>query len=126
MKTLGGYTIEKFKRLKKPIERQKGILLPLIYQGMIFDPLLKKDVEIQWNALGKCSNYQRQDCFIDLNKINQEELKEYKNIVKLFRKYRKMSWDWEWVEMEGAINMDNFIKAIKEYDKSKRNRNSTK
>ncbi len=125
MKTLGGYEITNFKKLKKPKEVQKGILLPILYSGRIYDPISKVELDIHWNTAGKCSNYARKDCFIDLNDLNEPKTKEHE-LIMLFRKHRKMNWPWEYVEKEGAINHEDFIKAIKEYDKSRRNKKVSK
>lgn len=72
MKTLGGYDVINFKKLKTPIDR--NVLEPHIYEGIIVN--LKrydgenKDQYLTWDKFGRCSNFERRDCFIDINKIN--------------------------------------------------------
>lgn len=64
METKGGYEIKEFKKLEIPLNR--GILKPMIYSGIIFDPnpFINRDIELLWNEDGKCANYSREDCFI--------------------------------------------------------------
>lgn len=66
MKTIGGYEVVNFKKLEKPIEH--GMLEPHIYSGVIKDvPTVKgkkQDFETTWDKFGRCSNWQREDCFI--------------------------------------------------------------
>lgn len=70
-KTIGGFEIKDFKVLEKPIDRQ--ILEPHIYEGTIVLPIkignneTIKDVYCTWDRFGKCSNWERGDCFIDVS-----------------------------------------------------------
>jgi len=68
MKTKGGFIIENFKTLETPIER--GILEPHIYEGLVKNiPTVKnkkEDFVITWDKFGRCSNFQREDCFIEV------------------------------------------------------------
>ena len=90
MKTLGGYNVKDFKLLDKIIDR--NILEPLIYEGIVENcpfPLDKtymqikvsnheyyEDVIVWWDKNGKCSNYNRYDCFINIDDIKKELNKE--------------------------------------------------
>lgn len=69
-KTIGGFEIKDFKVLEKPIDRH--ILEPHIYEGTILKS--HKDTEgnyvdtyCTWDRFGKCSNWKRSDCFIDVS-----------------------------------------------------------
>lgn len=62
--TKGGFEILKFKKLEQPIER--GILEPMIYEGKVKTPDLG-EIEILWDKFGRCSNFDRFDCFVDTN-----------------------------------------------------------
>ena len=64
--TKGGFKITNFKELEQPIER--GMLEPMIYIGNVKTTDLDT-VEIMWDKLGRCSNWDRPDCFIDINLI---------------------------------------------------------
>lgn len=73
MFTKGNYKIENFKKLDEPIKR--GILEPHIYSGKVIDvPHVWKEgvgsYEITWDKFGRCNNWNREDCFIDVSKIN--------------------------------------------------------
>ncbi len=70
MKTKGGYEIENFRKLEEPIEN--GILESQIYSGLVkqvpwrtggFRP---ENQEITWDRFGRCRNWGREDCFIDV------------------------------------------------------------
>jgi len=89
MKTLGGYNVKDFKLLDKIIDRSN--LEPLIYEGIVENcpfPLddhkhdkvgdheYYKDVIVCWDKNGKCSNWNRNDCFINVNDIEKELNKE--------------------------------------------------
>lgn len=69
-KTIGGFEIKDFKVLEKPIDRH--ILEPHIYEGTIVLPRKTghnetiEDVYCTWDRFGKCSNWERGDCFIDV------------------------------------------------------------
>lgn len=72
MFTKGNYKIENFKKLDVPIKR--GILEPHIYSGKVLDLPNGYNkgtytCEITWDKFGRCSNWLRQDCFIDVSKI---------------------------------------------------------
>lgn len=76
MKTKGGFIITNFIVLKEPL--RISILEPFIYKGTITGNIYNRDecidVHVLWNKYGKCSNYNREDCFIDdesLNSIKQ-------------------------------------------------------
>ena len=69
-KTIGGLEIKDFKVLEKQIDRH--ILEPHIYEGTI----LKShkdwhgnyvDQYCTWDRFGKCANWKRSDCFIDVS-----------------------------------------------------------
>lgn len=69
-KTIGGFKIKDFKVLEKPIDRH--ILEPHIYEGTILNS--HKDVNgnyvdqyCTWDRFGKCKNWKRSDCFIDVS-----------------------------------------------------------
>jgi hypothetical protein len=69
-KTIGGFEIKDFKVLEKPIDRH--ILEPHIYEGTILKS--HKDTDgndvdqyCTWDRFGKCSNWKRSDCFIDVS-----------------------------------------------------------
>ena len=69
-KTIGGLEIKDFKILDKPIDRH--ILEPHIYEGTILKS--HKDTDgnyvdqyCTWDKFGKCSNWKRSDCFIDVS-----------------------------------------------------------
>ena len=71
-KTIGGLEIKDFKILDKPIDRH--ILEPHIYEGTILKS--HKDADgnyvdqyCTWDRFGKCSNWQRSDCFIDVSSL---------------------------------------------------------
>lgn len=68
MKTKGGFIIENFKTLETPIEH--GILEPHIYGGLVKNvPTTDdkfEDFVITWDKFGKCSNWKRSDCFIEV------------------------------------------------------------
>lgn len=72
-KTIGGFEIKDFKVLEKPIDRH--ILEPHIYEGTIVLPRKKdhnetiEDVYCTWDRFGKCSNWKRSDCFIDVSDL---------------------------------------------------------
>jgi len=62
MKTKGGFIIENFRKLETPIEH--GILEPHIYEGLVKNiPTVKNN---RWDKFGRCSNFQREDCFIEV------------------------------------------------------------
>lgn len=70
MKTLGGYIIESFVKLEKPI--LNGILEPHIYQGIIKNvPMSDNDEDflVTWDKFGRCNNNARKDCYIDVKTI---------------------------------------------------------
>jgi hypothetical protein len=76
MKTLSGLEIENFKKIENPIKN--GILETHIYEGTIKNVPSKyakenppRDYYCTWDKLGKCSNYQREDCFIDPEKAKE-------------------------------------------------------
>ena len=64
--TNGGFRIVTFERKANPVSR--GVLEPLIYEGFVElsdnHPML-----IEWDRFGRCSNLQREDCFVDLKKL---------------------------------------------------------
>lgn len=62
--TKGGFEILKFEKLEQPIER--GLLEPMIYQGEVKTTDLGT-IEILWDKFGRCSNFNRVDCFVDAN-----------------------------------------------------------
>ncbi len=67
MKTKGGFEVKNFKKLDVPIER--GMLNPHIYEGLVMDVTMndkKENIIITWDKLGKCANFQRSDCFIEI------------------------------------------------------------
>ena len=68
MKSKGGFIIKNFKKLETPIKH--GNLNQHIYEGIIKDvPTYngkKEDFNTTWDAFGKCSNWKRSDCFIDI------------------------------------------------------------
>lgn len=71
-KTVGGYNVEDFKILDQPVKR--GILPEHIYSGTIKDVpsphgVPTKDYYCEWDAIGRCSNYERKDCFIDVSTL---------------------------------------------------------
>lgn len=73
MKTKSGLQVKDFKKLKTPIEN--GILEPHIYEGTILNVPTKtthnetfRDFYCTWDKFGRCSNFNRQDCFIDVSK----------------------------------------------------------
>ncbi len=75
MKTLGGYKITEFKKLSKTDSEYENILInnytflkPQIYSGVVDDPKCGTNL-VLWNEDGKCSNYSREDCFIDVSKL---------------------------------------------------------
>lgn len=73
MKTLGGYNIINFKKLDTPIEN--GILEAHIYSGTVLGVPSHIDghstnFDITWDKFGRCQNWQRKDCFIDMNYID--------------------------------------------------------
>ena len=69
MKTKGGYEIINFEILKTPIEHR--ILESHLYKGTVVDfpsdqndpNSKKKTSEITWDKFGRCSNFNRPDCF---------------------------------------------------------------
>ncbi len=75
MVTIGGYEIESFRKLEIPINN--GNLEPHVYSGKVVDvpTLLNKKTgktecqtyEITWDRFGRCSNWNRKDCFIDVD-----------------------------------------------------------
>jgi hypothetical protein len=74
MKTKGGFKVKNFKKLDVPIER--GMLDPHIYEGLVMGVTMndkKENIIITWDKVGRCANFQRSDCFIeiplDINKI---------------------------------------------------------
>lgn len=76
METIKGYTIENFKKLDEPIH--KGILEHHIYGGNIKNvPVLRYgklineylDFYCTWDKFGRCSNWRREDCFINIESI---------------------------------------------------------
>lgn len=70
--TIGGFEIKNLKLLKTSIER--GVLEPPIYEGTIKNLNINpaqdipdvRDVYCTWDKYGKCSNWSREDCFIDV------------------------------------------------------------
>lgn len=60
IKTDGGYEIIDFKKLETPIDR--NILEPHIYEGTII--LETGNQYCTWDKYGRCSNWERTDCFI--------------------------------------------------------------
>jgi hypothetical protein len=73
MKTKGGFEIENFKILKNPIENH--ILESHIYGGDIIDFEYSSNTIIKryyctWDKFGRCTNWNRSDCFIDIKDIN--------------------------------------------------------
>lgn len=86
MKTQGGHEITNFKKLDEPIER--GVLEPHIYSGNIkltesimVSNFKEEDIEITWDRFGKCSNFNRPDCFISEKDLELflTETKDIKN-----------------------------------------------
>lgn len=71
MKTNGGFKIKNFKELKKPIKH--GALEPHIYEGLVKNvPTIgdkKEDYLITWDKFGRCANWNRSDCFINVKEI---------------------------------------------------------
>ncbi len=75
MKTKGNYKIENFIILDTPIFN--GNLEPHIYKGSIIGlPKTKLSankefitVETTWDKFGRCPNWSREDCFIDIKYI---------------------------------------------------------
>jgi hypothetical protein len=71
MKTTGGFEIINFRKLEKPIEF--NIKEPHIYEGNILN--LNRGHEVvgiqycTWDKFGRCSNWKREDCFIDVKNI---------------------------------------------------------
>lgn len=78
MKTKGGYEVQDFKKLETPINN--GILEPHLYEGIVKDvPKMisqgesnwkviggeAEDMKITWDQFGRCSNWNREDCFIE-------------------------------------------------------------
>lgn len=67
--TTGGYPITDFKKLDPPVKwgSTKGnyALPDFVYEGQVDIPKYGK-LTIQWTGEGKCSNYSRKDCFINL------------------------------------------------------------
>ena len=76
MKTRGNYEIENFKVLRKPV-RNGNLEEPHIYSGKVLKvPDMIGNGEcstfnITWDKFGRCSNWSREDCFIDVNNINK-------------------------------------------------------
>ena len=75
MKTKSGLEIQNFKKLRTPIAH--GILETHIYEGTIVGVPLKTsqdgatiDFYCTWDKFGRCSNFEREDCFIDVAQIN--------------------------------------------------------
>lgn len=66
-KTRGGYKVDDFRELESPISH--GILEPHIYEGILRNvPNISgktKDITLTWDRFGRCSNWNREDCFID-------------------------------------------------------------
>lgn len=70
--TIGGFEIEDLKLLETPVER--GVLEPHIYEGTIKSINVNPaqgvpdilDVYCTWDKYGKCSNWSREDCFINV------------------------------------------------------------
>lgn len=85
MKTKGGFTIENFKILEAPIEH--GILEPHIYTGLAKNvPRTgddSRDYLLTWDKFGRCSNFQREDCFIEVSEIETEEVNDSENLSEL-------------------------------------------
>jgi len=73
MKTKAGFEIKDFKKLEQPIDRH--MLEPHIYEGTIVGleyGTRKADTHCTWDKFGKCSNFQREDCFIDIAEAENE------------------------------------------------------
>lgn len=70
METKGKYKITKFRQIP-PDDR--GILEPHIYEGFVKDiptTLGKKEsYKVTWDRFGRCSNWAREDCFIDVENL---------------------------------------------------------
>lgn len=66
--TLGGFIVEEFKKLDKPLKR--GILKPHIYEGYILNCNDKERQYCTWDDLGRCGNFSREDCFINIASMN--------------------------------------------------------
>lgn len=73
MKTKSGHEIQNFKKLEIPIDRH--ILEPHIYEGTIINldsGFGEKDTYCTWDKFGRCSNFRRSDCFIDVSEAEAE------------------------------------------------------
>lgn len=74
MKTKGNFKIENFRKLDEPVKR--GLLEPHIYSGKVIDvPKIYAEgfdtYEITWDKFGRCSNWNREDCFIDVDNLDK-------------------------------------------------------
>ena len=73
MRTKGGFIIQKFRKLKKPISN--GNLEPFIYTGFVKKITMPDgedlDMVVLWDKLVRCANHSREDCFIEVPKIRK-------------------------------------------------------
>lgn len=69
MTTKGGYEVIKFKQLEEPIV-SSHYLEPHVYEGIVkncpFGDNIKQDIYLTWDKLGRCNNWSRTDCFIEI------------------------------------------------------------
>lgn len=67
--TVGGYEIESFQVLREPVF--KDSVEPHVYFGLIIGMPVHEGGEVinmicTWDQFGKCKNFDRIDCFIDV------------------------------------------------------------
>ena len=76
IKTVGGYLVEGFKRIKNP-PKLNICSTQLMYEGFAVIPMRNDKLErtyISWDIEGKVNNPKRwHDCNIDITKIGKDE-----------------------------------------------------
>jgi hypothetical protein len=67
-KTDGGYEVKNFKIMDEPVKRYPSS--DLIYSADVYAPLMPKGPKcwqnIQYDFMGRCANFSRMDCFVDI------------------------------------------------------------
>lgn len=99
---------EQISQLKKQLEEADQAMNDLMRAGNKTIANLKSKIEEKDFEL---NNYQTA-LTICQERESKLEVKEKPDLLKLFKKHCRMNWEWEWVEDHGAINFNEFKKAI--------------